>query len=121
MGPWRQHLRRMDRRRFVHREDPKRLIALGALHAFDDQPRTFVRGLITVAPKHGDVQKHVWRSVVWNDEAVALRCIEPFDDTADFDKVSRGLTEARKRIDGRVALDTGRKFARTKPARSRRA
>ena len=72
MGPRRQHLRRMDRGELVHRENPERLVALGALHAFTDQPRAFVGGLIAVAPKHGDVQKHVGPAIVGNDEAVAL-------------------------------------------------
>src|ERR1700722_19049286 len=59
MGPRRQHLRRMDRGGLVHLEDPERLVALGALHALANQPRAFVGGLVAVAPKHGDVQKHV--------------------------------------------------------------
>ena len=72
MSPRRQHLRRMDRGGFIHRNDPERLIALLALHALDHQPRAFVGGLVAVAPKHGDMQQHVGPAIVGNDEAVAL-------------------------------------------------
>ena len=95
MGARRQHLRRMDGGRFVHRENAEGLIALGALHAFDHQPGAFIRRLIAVAPEHRDVQKHVRPAVVRNDEAVTLGGIEPFDDTGDFDEIGGGLSEAR--------------------------
>src|ERR1700760_4211498 len=59
MGPWRQHLRRMDRRRLVHRENAKRLIAFCALHTLAYQPRPLIGGLIAVTPEHRDVQKDI--------------------------------------------------------------
>ena len=72
MGSRRQHLRRMDRCRLVHRQDTERLIALGALYALTYQPRAFVGGLIAVAPEHRDMQKHIRPAIVRHDETVAL-------------------------------------------------
>jgi hypothetical protein len=50
------------------------------------------------------VQKHVRPAIVGNDEAVALRCIEPFDNAADFDEVGGGIAKARERIDRGITL-----------------
>ena len=79
MGARRQHLRGMDRRRLIHRENAEGLIALGALHTLADQARSLIRRLVAIAPKHCNVQKHIRPSIVGNDEAIALRRIEPFD------------------------------------------
>src|SRR6185437_13184388 len=72
MGPRRQHLRGMNRRRFIHRENPERLIPLRALHAFAHQPRAFIGSLVAVTTEHGDVQEYIRPTIVGNDEAVAL-------------------------------------------------
>src|SRR5580704_16428906 len=104
----------MDRGRLIHREDAEGLVAFCALHALDDEPRTFVRGLVAVAPKHGNVQKYVWPTIVRHDEAVPLRCVEPFDDARDFDEIGR-LADAGYRIDGRVARSASRIFASPQP------
>ena len=117
VSPRRQHLRRMDRGRFVHREDPERLIALGALDAFAYQPRPLVSRLKAIAPEHCDVQQHIGPAVIRNDEAVALRGIEPFDNAGDFDEVGRGLAEARQCLHCRIAR-SARIFACPKAIRS---
>ena len=85
MGPRRRHLRRMDRRRFIHAEDAERLQALGPRQHLADDARAFIGGLIAVAAQAGHVQQHVGHAVVGNDEAVTLGDIEPFDDAGDFD------------------------------------
>ena len=64
-----------------------------ALYAFDDQPRALISGLIAVAPEHCDVQQNVRPTIVGNDETVALRCVEPFDDAGDFDQIGRGIAK----------------------------
>src|SRR6185437_16194240 len=87
MGARRQHLRRMDRRRFVHREDAESLVALGTLHTLADEPRSLVGRLVAVAPKHRDVKQHVRPAIVRNDEAIPLRGVEPFDDAGYFDEI----------------------------------
>ena len=45
------------------------------------------RGLVAVAPQHGDMQEHVGEAVVGHDEAKPLGHVEPFDPTANFDDV----------------------------------
>src|ERR1700676_3881255 len=72
MGSRRQHLRRMDRGGFVHRNDSERLIAPGALDAFADDPRALISRLIAVPPQHRHMQEHVRRSIVRYDEPIAL-------------------------------------------------
>src|SRR5436190_22724586 len=114
MGPGWKHLRRMDRGGLIHRNDPERLIALGALHALDHQPRAFIGGLIAVAPKHRDVQQHIRRAIVRNDEAISLGSIEPFDDAGYFDKVGCGIAEPRQCIHRRIALRSGCVFTWSK-------
>src|SRR6185312_10369000 len=87
MGARRQHLRRMDRRRLVHREDAEGLVALGTLHTLADEPCSLVSRLIAVAPKHRDVKQYVRPAIVGNDEAIPLRGVEPFDDARYFDEI----------------------------------
>src|SRR5205814_8640392 len=72
MRSGRRHLRRMYRRRLVHREDAKSLQALGPLQNLADNARTFIRGLIAVAPQAGHVEKNVRQAVVGDGEPVAL-------------------------------------------------
>ncbi len=79
----------MHRRRLVHGDDAECLHAFRALLRFDNDARAFVSGLEAVAAQTGDVQEHVGHSVIGNDEAVALRDVEPFDEAGDLDEPNR--------------------------------
>ncbi len=68
----------MHRRRLVHRQDAKRLHALGTHQAFADNPRALVGRLVTVAPQARHVQQNIRHAAVGYDESIALGNIEPF-------------------------------------------
>ena len=89
MGARRWHLRRVHRRRFVHRENAECLEPARPLQHLDHNPRALVGDLETVAPQTRDVQKNVGHPVVGNDEAISFGHIEPLDDAAQLDDASR--------------------------------
>ena len=76
---------RMDRGRFVHRQDAERLHALRPRQRLADDARAFVGCLISVAAQAGDVQQHVGAAIVGNDESITLGDVKPLDDAADLD------------------------------------
>ncbi len=78
---------RVDRGRFIHREDAEGLQALGALQHLADDARAFISRLESVAPQAGHVQQDVRHPVVGNDETESLRYVEPFDEAGDFDEI----------------------------------
>jgi hypothetical protein len=84
-------LGRMKRRRFVERNDPKRLQAARALHRFDDNSRAFIGSLKAVAPETGDVKKNVGQSAIGNYKPKPLGDVEPLDSPAHLDDVERLL------------------------------
>src|SRR5262249_24600699 len=77
--------------------------------------RTVIRGLVSVAPKHSDVQKDVRPPIVGYDETISLGGIEPFDDAGYFDEVG-GLPYAGQRIHRRIARRCAAELARTEAA-----
>ena len=79
MGARRRHLRRMARRRFVHREDAERLQSPRTVQRLDDDARALIGGLIAVAAEAGHMQQHVGPAIVGNDEAKTLGHVEPLD------------------------------------------
>ena len=92
VGPRWGHLRGMHRRRLVHRQDSKGLQALLAALDFTDDTGAFQRCRVAVPPQTGDMEKNVRRSVVGNDEAEALRHVEPFDLPGHHAHHKRGLS-----------------------------
>ena len=81
----------------VHGQQAEHLQTLRSLVSFAHHARAFCGGLVAVAFQNGDVQENVGAAVVGNDEAVALRDVEPFDAAAHFDKIEWPLIfEARK-------------------------
>ena len=91
MGPRRRHLRRMNRRRFIHGDDAERLQAFGARQHLADDARALIGGLVAVAAQAGHMQKHVAHAIVGHDEAITLGHVEPFDDAGHFNDLRRGL------------------------------
>ena len=87
MGSRRRHLRRMDRRRFVHGDDAERLQTLWPRKHLADDARALIGGLKAVAAQAGHMQQHIRHAVVGNDEAVTLGDIEPLDDAGNFNDV----------------------------------
>jgi hypothetical protein len=93
MRPGRRHMRRMDCRRFVDRQDAKGLKTLWALQHFADDARAFICGLKTVPAQASHVQEHVRHAVVRYDKAESLRDVEPLDDAGNLDDVDRAFTD----------------------------
>jgi hypothetical protein len=81
----RRHLRRMHRRRIIHRENTECLQATRTLQHLDNDARPLVGNLETVAPQAGHVQKNVGHPVVGDNETVTLGDIEPLDGAGELD------------------------------------
>jgi hypothetical protein len=83
----RGHLRRTDRRRFVHADDAEGLQALGAVQRLAYDARALVSGLETAAAQARDMQENVGHAAVGHDETVPLRRIEPLDHARDLNEI----------------------------------
>ena len=75
----RRHLRGMDRGALVHRENAEGLHALRPVQRLANDARALIGGLETVAAQARHMQEHIGGTIIGNDEAEALRDIEPFD------------------------------------------
>jgi hypothetical protein len=95
MGPWQRELGRVKRRRLVKGENPKGLQTPGALNRLDQDPRSFVCGLVAVAPQAGHMEQNIGHAVVRDYEAETFGHIEPFDPAADLDKLESALLLGR--------------------------
>jgi len=85
----RRQLRRMDRRRLVHRDDAEALQPFLPLVHLGNDARAFIGGLESIAAETRDVQQHVGHAVIRHDEAVTFGDVEPLDEAGDLDQPHR--------------------------------
>src|SRR5579883_736228 len=107
MGAGRLQLGRMDRSRFVHRNDPEDLQALGARHRLANDARAFMGCLKSIPAQRRHMQQDIGQAVIGNDEPITFGDIEPLDPTCDLDQLKiccPGLLCAGSKIDAPLAL-----------------
>ena len=69
----------------------KACMPFGRCSASQTTRAPFIGGLEAVAPQAGHVQQHIGGTIIGDDEAEALRHIEPFDRAGYFNQVGGGL------------------------------
>ncbi len=96
MRAGRRRLRGMNCGAQIERHDPEDLQSLGALQDFADDASAFARRLKAVAPQRRHMDQNVGHAIVWDNEAITLRHVEPLDLTRDLDEIEstvRGVAE----------------------------
>ncbi len=80
-----RQLRGVNGRALVHAEHAEGLQPARPLEHLAVHPGTFVGGLVAPRAEAGDVQQHVGKPIVGDDEAITLRYVEPLDLPGDFE------------------------------------
>src|SRR5215470_6735279 len=100
----RRQLRRMDRGRFIHRDDAKRLQPPRTLQDLNHDPRPLIGHLKAIAAQTCHMEENVRQPVVGHDEAVSLGYVEPLDDAAELDNARNFITDIADR--SAISADT---------------
>src|SRR5690606_7288616 len=91
MGTRRAGLGRMDSRRIIHADDPERLQPALALGDLANDTGAFVSGLKSVTTEASHMQKDIRRTIIRQNETIALRSVEPLDRTNHLEQIQAAL------------------------------